>query len=428
MFGQSNFRLLNGVKKQNISFQVLNNLIVFPLDLNGKELNFILDSGVGATILFNIHKNDSVTLLNSEKIKLQGLGSEEPIDAILSKKNKFGFKNGVGLNQNVYVIFDDNFDLSSKLGITVHGIIGYEILKDFIITINYSTKKIEFASPENFVPKKCKKCETFPLEFYKLKPYINVGAKFDWESNKITTVKLLIDSGGSDALWFFENSIPEITPPVKYFNDILGEGLSGTIHGKRAYVKSLHIGNFEIIKPTVAYPDSLSISFARQFESRNGSLGATILRRFLVIFNYPNQEITLKKASGFKDLFRYNRSGLDLIYNGKLLVMEQDNDNVKLNDIGDPAFKKTITLAYNYKYTFKPSYKIFNIKEGSPAYKSGLRKGDLVIKINGKFTYDLKLEELNDYFFQKELKRINLVIERDGKNYEYQFRLEDILK
>ncbi|MBG7630258.1 MAG: PDZ domain-containing protein, partial [Bacteroidetes bacterium] len=86
-----------------------------------------------------------------------------------------------------------------------------------------------------------------------------------------------------------------------------------------------------------------------------------------------------------------------------------------------------ITLDYNYKFTFKPTYKIHNITAGSPAYEAGLQKGDVVIKINGKYTYDLKLEEIVSKFYQKENTRIELVVERGGIDYQYNFRLRDVL-
>ena len=112
--------------------------------------------------------------------------------------------------------------MSSKLGITIHGIIGYEILKDFVVDINYGTKRINFYKPDKYKHKICKKCETFDLSFFKLKPYIDVGIKLEPVSNKIIPVKLLIDSGGSDALWLFENSHPDILPP-KFFLMIFWE-------------------------------------------------------------------------------------------------------------------------------------------------------------------------------------------------------------
>lgn len=425
---QSNFRLENAAERQSVSFKLSNNLIIFPIEVNGRPLNFILDSGVGATLLFNLYAKDSVMLHNKEKVRLQGLGSEESVEAVLSKGNLFTFGNIKGFNQSLYLILDDSFDLSSKLGITVHGIIGYEIFKDFVVDINYGTKRINFYIPDKFKHKICKKCETFELDFFKLKPYINVGVKLDAVSAKIIPIKLLIDSGGSDALWLFENSHPNILSPKKYFNDFLGEGLSGTVYGKRSKINALVIGKFELKNPTVSFPDSLSISYARQFEERNGSLGAAVLKRFNVTFDYRNRKISLKAGSYFKEPFRYNMSGIELVYNGKQLVKEQNYTSIGLTDSDAANKQNTVILDYNYKYTFKPSYKIHSIREGSPAYNAGLLAGDIVIKINGKFAYELPLDEIIGKFFQKEDTRISLVVERNGKDYEYHFLLKDMLK
>ncbi|MDT8418254.1 MAG: aspartyl protease family protein [Lutibacter sp.] len=424
---QGQFQLENDSERESISFKLLNNLIVFPIEVNGRPLNFILDSGVGATLLFNLYSKDSVMLHNKQKVRLQGLGSEDSVEAVLSKGNIFTFGNIRGYNQSLFLILDDSFDLSSKLGITVHGIIGYELFKDFVVDINYGTKRIKFYKPDNYKHKVCKKCETLELDFYKLKPYVNVGVKLNQTSVKIIPVKLLIDSGGSDALWLFENSHPDILAPKKFFNDFLGEGLSGAVYGKRSKIDALVIGKFELKQPTVSYPDAESVSNAREFEERNGSLGASVLKRFNVIFDYKNKKITFKKGSSFKEPFRYNMSGIELVYNGKLLVKEQNNASIGLADSQANKQNKVI-LDNNYTYTFKPSYKIHNLREGSPAHNAGLISGDIVIKINGKPTYELPLEEIIEKFFQKENTKISLVVERNGKDYEYHFLLKDMLK
>ena len=425
---QGNFRLISNTKKQTVSFRLINNLVILPIEVNGKKLNFILDSGVGTTILFNIHKDDSLQLKNVKKIKLRGLGSEEPIDAILSKGNTFVLNNIISTNQNLYVVFDDSFDLSSKLGMTIHGIIGFEILKNFVVKINYGVKRITFYNSNDFRYKYCKKCEIFDLEFYKLKPYINVGVMLDSLSNKITPVKLLVDSGGSDAMWLFENSHPNIKSPKKYFIDFLGEGLSGAIYGKRSIIKGIVLGKFEFKNPTVSFPDSVSISHALKFKERNGSIGANILKRFIVTFDYQHNKIMLKKGRSFREPFRYNMSGIELVHNGKLLVKEHDYTNFLLAGNGETTEQNRIKLDYNYKYSFKPSYKIFKIRKGSPAQLAGLLVNDIIIKINGQYTYNMKLDEIIEKFYQKENKKIMLVIERYGQDYQYQFYLKNMLK
>lgn len=426
---QNRFDLKGKTKKQTISFKLLSNLIIFPIEVNGKELNFILDSGVGSTILFNLNTNDSISLNNLKKRKIQGLGSEDAVDAVLSSGNTFKLKNIHGNNQGLYVIYDDSFDLSSKLGITIHGIIGYEILKDFIVKISYGAQKITFFDRDFYDETICKRCEVFDLEFYGNKPYINAEVQLE-TNKKPTPVKLLIDSGGSDAMWLFEGSHPDLVPPEKYFIDFLGEGLSGTIYGKRTFIESLNLGRFKLKNPSVSYPDSLAIMHARKFKTRNGSLGASILKRFIVTIDYKNKTMMLKKGKAFNDPFRYNMSGIELVHNGKILVKEREKNmsTFAFSNATASESRNTVVLNYNYKYTFKSTYRIFKLREGSAAHRAGLMVDDIIIKINGKYTFDMPLEEITERFYQKEGTKVSVLVERLGQNYSYSFKLENILK
>ena len=232
---------------------MINNLIVIPVYINGKKLSFILDTGVDKIIIFNLSKKDSIGLLKPQKLTLRGLGGGKPVEVLLSHKNKVSIKSVVSNDETIYVILDDYFDLSSKMGETIHGIIGYNILRNFIVKINYRNKKIDFYNPESYIYKKCRKCEIFPIQLYRNKPYINAKVQIDTIGNTLTDVKLLIDSGGSDAIWLFENSKEEIRTPKRFFNDILGEGLSGTIYGNRSRIPKIKLGSFEIKNPTVSF-------------------------------------------------------------------------------------------------------------------------------------------------------------------------------
>ncbi|WP_231962822.1 aspartyl protease family protein [Polaribacter sp. KT25b] len=401
---------------------MINNLIVIPLVINGKELSFILDSGVTRTILFNISQNDSIGLNDVEKFSLQGLGEGKPVGALLSRKNNIKIKNIASNNETIYVLLNDYFDLSSKMGITIHGIIGYNILRNFVVKINYKSKKIDFYNPKSYAYKKCRKCEVFPLEFYQKKPYINTKVQIDTISNVLTDVKLLIDSGGSDAIWLFENSKKEIKTPIRFFNDILGEGLSGHIYGNRSRIPKIKLGDFEIENPTVSFLDTISTKNARRFKERNGSIGGGILKRFIVWFDYPSKKITFKKNGSFTKGFNYNMTGLDVIYNGKQLVEEQvlkpysNNNEYNLNN--------SINYISSFSYKFKSSFKIKSILKNSPAEKAGLLKDDIILKINGTPAHHLNLNKIIFKFQEKDNKKIKIIVNRNGEELKFEFRLE----
>jgi hypothetical protein len=424
IYSQSGFQFYGSNKnKQELSFKLINNLIVIPLEINGHQLSFILDTGVNKTILFNLTRNDSIGLNNVKKVFIRGLGDGEPIEALLSKGNDFRIKNILSSKQELYVILNDAFNLSAKMGTTIHGIIGYDLLKDVIVRINYNSKRIVFYNPNTYKEKKCRKCEVFPLEFYKRKPYINVLAGIDTIMNITTPVKLLIDTGGSDAMWLFEDTKEVIKTPIKHFKDILGEGISGTIYGNRSKIPSVSLGRFVVKKPTVSFLDSTSTFNARQFKERNGSIGGNILIRFKSWIDYPNKKIILKKNASLNNGFYYNMSGLHVIYDGQELVKEKAMTAMS-NEGNQSAKNNTISFVNTYHYRFKPKYEIDIVVEGSPAHKVGVLTGDIIKLINGKSAHEYTLEEIMGIFQRRPHKRITLKVKRGTKYLKFEFRLE----
>lgn len=406
---------------------MINNLIIIPVEVNNTKLTFILDSGVSSTVIFNLSPSDSLEIKQVKKIFIRGLGGGEPIEALHSKGNKFKMGPLFAPNNDLYIVYKEKLDFSSKLGITVHGLIGYDLLKDFVVTIDYSHKKITFTKPEKYKYKKCKNCEIFDLEFYKNKPYINAEVTVIEPNNKKIPVKLLIDSGGTDAVWLFESD--EILIPENSFKDFMGEGISGSIFGMRSKLKSFSLKKFVFKNPNVAYLDSTSSLYARKYEERNGSIGGNILKRFKVTFDYPNSKITFKKNRNFKDSFGYNLSGIELMHAGQELVKEvsraafmvsKGSSNVGSGD--------SVVFDYNQEYKLQPLYDIYQVRKGSPAEVAGIREGDTLIKINGVFAYNYTLQQLVNKFQGANNKKVSLVVNRYGQEIKFTFRLKDILE
>ena len=130
---QNGFFLPEDIQKDKIRFELINNLVVIPVELNGTKLSFILDTGVNSTIVFSLSKEDSIQLNNARAIKLRGLGEGGSITAIKSDNNTIRIGHARDINHTVYVIFDETFNLSKKMGIPIHGIIGYDLYKNFIV-------------------------------------------------------------------------------------------------------------------------------------------------------------------------------------------------------------------------------------------------------------------------------------------------------
>jgi hypothetical protein len=426
VFGQDGFVFDKGVEKVSVPFVLINNLVFIPIKVNGVELNFLLDTGVEETILFSLEDNPSVSFYNSEKIFLRGLGSNEAIEGLKTTNNILELK-GIKSNlQLIYVILDQSFNLSSQIGIPVNGIIGYQFFKDNLVRIDYKGKKVTIYKNNEINREKIeKKFNVTPITIERLKPYL-IGNVVMNNSN--VDVKLLIDTGNSDSVWLFQNLSEQIKVPAKNFEDYLGKGFSGDIDGKRARIKQFSFDKYDFDSPIIAFPDSTSLKSVRLVENRLGSIGGEILKRFLVVFDYKNQKMYLKRNSNFYEPFNYNKSGIEIKQNGLQWVQE----TVKLETVpmdGAVTFDSEGRNVNNFKYKFqlKPVYEIANIRKKSPAAISGLRVGDIIITINKLPVYRYSLQKLIEMFKTEEDKWIYLEVERNEQILKFAFQLHDVL-
>lgn len=166
-------------------------------------------------------------------------------------------------------------DYSPQLGIPIHGIIGYDGFKDFVVEINYQYKYIKHTKPSVYFGNLCRNGEKIPHLFHNSKPYIFPQVSID---GKQIPVKMLLDTGASDALWLFEDPAQYIVSTDNYFDGFLGYGLSGSLYGKRSKVDALSMGSFVLNESLVAFPKGESIEVLKKIKDRNGTIGAEVLK------------------------------------------------------------------------------------------------------------------------------------------------------
>lgn len=417
---QNSFEIQDG-KKTVIPFKLINNLIFIPININGAELTFLLDTGVAETSIFSL-ENQEVKLLKMEKIKFSGLGGDRSIDGFRSEDNlgRIG-KYFVNDSMTVYIIMDQDFNISSHVGIPVNGIIGYHFFKNHPVIIDYMSKKITIYNDKELFRKKIRNFSELDISIEKNKPYIFADVEM---TNEKKSSKLLIDLGNSDPVWLFPKLIKDFVYNRPNIDDFLGRGFNGDIYGKRSRIHNFYLGDFKFEKPLTAMPDEYSIQHVNLVENRKGSVGGDIMRRFTVAFDYSHGKIYLKKNRDFYDPFHFNMSGLDFRQDG----MEWTKDVVNLptkKEIQVSTGTEVFSSSLQYNFILKPIFSIAGVRKDSPGAKAGLQKDDRLISINGKKTADMTLQKIIELMKSEEGRTIQMVIERKSREMSLRFTLED---
>lgn len=427
VFSQDGFSIKGNKKRIAIPFKTINNLIIVPVEVNGSQLNFLLDTGVGETLLFSLDESEQVKFENIEKVQFIGLGSKEPFEGFKSSGNQLILKDFVDPNHTIYIVLDQNINISSHIGTPVNGILGYHFFKNNLIEIDYSASKIYVYQSHEAITKKLKKKYTpFPITLEEQKPY--VLAKVSEYSGNSYDAKLLIDTGNSDAVWLFQEQDKKITLPNPQFSDFLGKGFSGNVYGVRGRIREFSLGKFSFENPLISYPDSSSTQNLKLVENRVGSIGSELMKRFDVIYDYPNNKLYLKKNSDFDTPFNFNMSGINVQHEGLQWVKESTyNDNGSSSRISFDANGSKVERTLNYQFALKPIYSVLSVRKESPADLAGIREGDMILKINGSSTYNMSLEDIKEMLKSEDGKLITMELERKGVVFKVKFNLKSVI-
>lgn len=423
---QGGFNFEDNKSKIKIPFKLINNLIIIPLQVNGVDLNFLLDTGVEETILFSLDETEAVNFAQIEKIKIKGFGIKEAFDGFKSVLNQVNAKNYIDKNHTVYLVLDQDINISSQIGVPVNGIIGYHFFKNNLVKIDYQNRKlIIFKDKTKQLNRIDKFYSKVPLTFDGGKPYLI--SKISLENGNQLNAKLLIDTGNSDAIWLFKEKNDSIKLPSVSFEDYLGRGFSGDVFGNRGRIKSFEIATFEFLKPLVSFPNNEETQGVEKIQDRLGSVGSEIMKRFTVYFDYNGNSMYLKKNEDFNDPFNFNMSGIEIQHQGLQWIKSEYEENAAIgNNLYDGNGDKILNNL-RYKFELKPVYIISNIRKGSPADVVGLKKDDVIVKINKREGYHYSLQDINDLLKSQEGKIIDFEIDRKGVFFKFKVLLKSML-
>jgi hypothetical protein len=255
-------------------------MIFVPVRLNGsRPLSFVLDSGSTRTIVDRALAA-SLGLKASGSGSLQGAGAGRiPIEFIPDVTIALPGIESAGYELSTA----DLRPLETSLGVKVDGIVGYELFRRFVVTLDYEAKTVTLSSPGAFHPSQT--AQAIPIELRD--KWAFVKAELVLPGPVAVQDSFLIDSGSSDAVdhpivMKLQNRVPATS----------GVGFGAEGQGATAQATSLRLGRYTVIAPTV--------SCCGASDATSRLIGNEVLRRFTVTFDYPSLRILITPNSYFE--------------------------------------------------------------------------------------------------------------------------------
>lgn len=380
-----------GWRKVELPFELVNDLMIVEVVLNGTfPLKFIFDTGAEHTILNKIEMASLMGMRYSRKFTIMGADMKTELYAYLVRNVDLKVGRLFSPNEAILVLEEDYFNFEGVTGMQIHGILGANFFRQFVLDINYRSKTITFIKPSHF-KRKNKGYQTIPIEVYRNKPYLY--ADVDLSNDSIHQVKLLLDTGASLPLLIYTDTDTTITIPPNSIPGNVGRGLGGYLEGYQGRVESLAFADFSMGNVLTSFQKSDSLMRYKALNDRNGIIGNQILKRFEVTIDYWNEEIYLKPNRLYPTSFKYDRSGLVILASGKSLN----------------------------KFTVQ------RVLPDSPADRAGIKVGDVVIRMNGLPTRSFTMQNVTTILQKRVGKKIKMVVKRDGEKMKFVFRLEELL-
>lgn len=380
------FEFSGSRKKQTLSFTMVKNLIVIPVYINGKgPYNFLLDTGVAQMIITDTTFLADLDIKNSQTVKVQGYGFGDNIEAILTRNITAKVGKATIKNIPTAIFKNDIFDLSSYLGIKIHGILGYYFFNSFIVKINYGANRLTFYSPE---ANRTFKGAKIPIQITSGKAYLTT--QIETETEGITDVELLIDNGSSHPLMLETLHDKTFPLPKTIIPANLGVGINGIINGSMGRIAALKLGSYTFNEVLTGFPEYNAERSTIEGKPRNGSLGSDVLRHFVVTFDYPHDALYLKKTNTTIPKFEHDMSGLEI-------YVRQGN---------------------------RDRFYIGRIESGSPGEETGLQPDDEIIAINFNPVQRYTLNDLTQLLKEHDGKQILIEILRGYDKHVYLLKLK----
>lgn len=272
-------------------------------------------------------------------------------------------------------------NLRKIVGNAADGMFGMTFMQGRKVSFNYADGYMELL-PADFQPDSS--YHTIPCRWLDAgKMRLKIPMRLTFSDQSTLDGEFLVDMGASSTLVLGRGAAPKIRPellanaPKMHFT-VGGIGGSSTEH--ILALDGVEVGGFRLPAMHLFYSNNTQGSLASTAHA--GLVGNALLERFDVIFDFAACNMYLRPNRNFDRPFPTNNAGFALT-------------------------------------PYADHWVVNGLQEESAAERSGLRRGDKVLTINGLTTAELTPNELDKQIAKKQ--PWHLVVERNGRQFEIKF-------
>jgi len=341
-----------------IPFELVNRHVVLQVKVNNsRPLSFVLDTGDKFAII-DLERAKELGLNLQGELRAAGAGSERPTGAFV-KDSTFTIPGLAGFSQPVNIALPIR-NLASRMGQDFDGILGSEFIKEFVVELDYQARVIKLHDKDKF-------SYTGPGESIPIK--LN-GAGHPIIDGQVTPIgseavrgRFVLDIGSGAALILYSPFVTGhqlLSSNMKTIKAIGGAGAGGETTGRIGRVTELKIGKFKISNPTTMFSEDKEGALASS--AVLGNIGARVMSKFRLLFDYGHDRIIFEPNNTFAEGFERAFGGLAIVADGK-----------------------------DYR-----TFRITDLLDNAPAAEAGLQKNDIITAIDGNPAAELTLSKLNE--------------------------------
>lgn len=372
------FTFPDGVAEVTLPIRLVSNHIYLDVTVGGRAVPFIFDTG-------------AINVLSKEWMR--GLGVTDqgalPGSGVGEAKQEAGLARVGKIDVGGLVLRDQVFatlawkDLQRLDGAQSAGLIGYEVAKRTVVTIDYAGRTISFRKPETFTPPAG--VAAIPLSFNEHTPQImgaidGIPAKLDLDTGSRSTIDVTAPFAAAHKL----DTVWKLSPPA-----MTGFGIGGAVHGRVGRGHSLTLGNVTLTDPLVEVSLQTKGAFASPYFG--GNVGGGVLRHFTVTLDYPHQRLFLVPNGDFAEKDVFDRTGMAL----------------RLTEDG-------------------AGFEVLGVTAGSAAAGAGIATGDVITSVDGTPAAELRLPKVRAKFRGAEGTRVTLGVLHGGEKRGVTIALKDV--